>query len=58
MTSGDKTDFSYGIGGIFVPAGIFIGIGIGYWLNNLYAGLFIGFGAGLAAFGLSLLIKR
>ena len=56
--SGEKTDFSYGIGGIFVPACIFIGLGIGYLLNNLYAGLFIGLGAGLAAFGLSLLLKK
>lgn len=55
---GEKPDFSYGIGGIFVPAGICIGLGIGYLLNNLYAGLFIGFGAGLAAFGLSLILKR
>ena len=46
------------IGGIFVPAGLFIGMGIGFWINQLVAGLFIGLGIGLALLATSLLIKR
>jgi len=33
--------------GVFVPAGLLIGMGIGWLLGYLVAGLFIGLGAGL-----------
>jgi len=59
--SEEKTDEDRkksGIGGIFIPAGIFLGMGIGFLLNNVVAGLFIGLGAGFAAFAVSLLLKR
>jgi hypothetical protein len=32
--------------GLFIPAGIFLGLGFGFLYNNLVAGLFIGLGAG------------
>lgn len=38
-----------GNAGVYVPAGIFIGMGIGFLTDHLVAGLFIGLGAGLAA---------
>lgn len=47
-----------GAGGLFIPAGIFVGMGVGFLVNNVPAGLFIGMGCGFAAFGLSLLIKK
>jgi len=34
------------IGGPLVPAGLFIGMGIGWAVGHLVAGLFIGLGAG------------
>ena len=46
------------MGGLFIPAGLFIGMGFGFIYNNLIAGLFIGLGAGFAAFGLSALIFK
>ena len=33
--------------GIFVPAGLLIGMGIGFAFDALVAGLFVGLGAGL-----------
>lgn len=37
---------SWAISGIFIPAGLFIGIGIGWALGYIVQGLFIGLGAG------------
>jgi hypothetical protein len=33
--------------GVFVPAGILIGMGVGFLVEHLVTGLFIGLGAGL-----------
>lgn len=33
--------------GVFVPAGLLMGMGFGFLADNLLAGLFIGLGAGL-----------
>ena len=35
-----------GISGVAIPAGLFIGMGIGFAVDHLVAGLFIGLGAG------------
>lgn len=45
-------------GAIFIPAGIFLGMGIGFVYDNIAAGLFIGMGAGFAAYGLTILMKK
>jgi hypothetical protein len=45
-------------GGIFIPAGLFIGMGIGFITGNLPAGLFIGLGSGFAGYAISLLIRK
>ncbi len=45
-------------GALFIPAGIFIGMGIGFWVDNFIAGLFVGMGAGFLAYGISLLAKK
>jgi len=43
-----------GVTGLAIPAGLFIGMGIGFAVNNIVAGLFIGLGAGF----LTMLILR
>lgn len=43
-----------GLTGLAIPAGLFIGMGIGFAFNNIVAGLFIGLGAGF----LTMLILR
>jgi hypothetical protein len=35
-----------GISGLAIPAGLFIGMGVGFLIDELVAGLFIGLGAG------------
>ena len=53
-----KQKKSKDMGGLFIPAGLFIGMGFGFMYDNLIAGLFIGLGAGFAAYGLSALIFK
>ena len=43
-----------GLTGLAIPAGLFIGMGIGFAVGNIVAGLFIGLGAGF----LTMLILR
>jgi hypothetical protein len=45
-------------GGIFIPAGLFIGMGIGWLVDYMVAGLFIGLGAGFAAYAAVMLTGR
>jgi len=48
-----------GAGGLFIPAGLFIGFGLGFIFNNLPAGIFLGLGIGFLLFGLTALaIKK
>ena len=35
-----------GITGVAIPAGLFIGMGFGFLVDNLPAGIFLGLGAG------------
>ena len=35
-----------GVSGVAVPAGIFIGMGVGFLIDNLTAGIFLGLGGG------------
>ncbi len=44
--------------GLFIPAGLFLGLGFGFMYSNLTAGLFIGLGAGFLAMGLFHLFKK
>jgi len=39
-----------GSGGLLIPAGLFIGMGIGFLTNQLVAWMFIGLGAGFLGF--------
>lgn len=43
--------------GLFIPAGLFIGFGIGFILNNVPAGMFIGLGAGFLLFAVVMVKK-
>ena len=54
-----KEEDKRGMGGLFVPAGLFIGMGIGFLTDALVPGMFIGLGAGFALYAVPyLLIKR
>jgi F0F1-type ATP synthase assembly protein I len=45
------------VAGQLVPAGLFVGMGIGWLFDHLVEGLFIGLGAGLLAMALVRLIR-
>lgn len=44
--------------GIFIPAGLFIGMGVGFATDSLVPGMFIGLGAGFFLFALVLVLVR
>jgi hypothetical protein len=46
------------VGGIFVPAGLLIGLGVGFLYGNIPAGLFIGLGVGFALMAITKLMKK
>ena len=35
-----------GVSGVAIPAGLFVGLGVGFLVDNVPAGIFIGLGAG------------
>ncbi len=44
--------------GLAIPAGLFIGMGIGFWTNDLVPWIFIGLGGGFLGMLLAHLIKN
>jgi predicted histidine transporter YuiF (NhaC family) len=46
------------IGGLMIPAGLFIGMGLGFIYGNLPAWLFIGLGAGFLGFAIVSVIEK
>lgn len=46
------------MGGLFIPAGLLLGMGLGFLFNQLVAGLFIGLGLGFLLFAITSLIKK
>ena len=45
-------------GGLMIPGGLFLGMGIGWAFGYMVPGLFIGLGAGFLAFGLVMVFKK
>ena len=54
MARDDKKDNP---GGLFIPAGVLTGMGVGFLTENLLAGMFIGLGVGFALFAVISVIK-
>ncbi len=46
------------MGGLFIPAGILIGMGLGFLLGNLVAYLFLGFGAGFLVWAIYEILRK
>ena len=49
----EETKKKWEVVGLFIPAGLFIGMGIGWALGYLVQGLFIGLGAGFLAMAIA-----
>jgi hypothetical protein len=46
MQSEESKKSRKGVSGLAIPAGIFIGLGIGFLIDNLVSGLLLGLGGG------------
>jgi len=53
-TQSEQPKRGKGVTGVAIPAGLFIGLGIGFLIDNVTAGLFLGLGGGF----LTMLILR
>ena len=49
---------NYGITGVAIPAGLFIGMGCGFLVDNITAGIFIGLGAGFLAMMIAMVVLQ
>ncbi len=47
-----------GLSALFIPAGLFIGIGVGFAIDELVPSLFIGLGVGFLIFALVMVLVR
>lgn len=47
-----------GASALFIPAGLFIGMGIGFIAGNLVPYMFVGLGAGFLVFALVMVLVR
>ena len=45
-TQSEQPQKQKGVSGVAIPAGLFIGLGVGFLVGNIVAGLFIGLGGG------------
>jgi hypothetical protein len=54
----DKKKRKESAGGLFIPAGILLGIGIGFLVNQLVAAMFIGLGGGFLLFALYEIFRK
>ena len=53
-----KKEGRKGASGLLIPAGLFLGMGIGWIFNYLVQGIFIGLGVGFLAFAIVMLTMR
>lgn len=54
----EESKRAWTVGGVFIPAGLFIGMGIGWALGYLVPGMFVGLGAGLLGMALAVAFIR
>jgi len=47
-----------GASALFIPAGLFIGMGVGFLTNTLVSSMFIGLGAGFLLFALVMVLVK
>ena len=57
-TQSEDEKKQWGITGVAIPAGVLLGLGIGFLVDNITAGLFIGLGCGFLVMMIGMLILR
>ncbi|MCG2694026.1 hypothetical protein L6259_02005 [Candidatus Parcubacteria bacterium] len=58
MAKDNKKCICKGAGGIFIPAGLFLGFGVGFLIENIPAGIFLGFGVGFFLYAVTVVFKK
>jgi hypothetical protein len=48
----------WGIAGVAIPGGLFIGMGIGFIIDNITGGMFIGLGCGFLVMMIAMVILQ
>ena len=57
-TQSEETKKQWGVTGVAIPAGLFIGMGVGFLIGNITAGIFLGLGGGFLVMLIGMLILR
>ncbi|MFC1861714.1 hypothetical protein ACFLT4_04640 [Chloroflexota bacterium] len=57
-TQSEEQKKQWGITGVAIPAGLFIGMGIGFLIGNITAGIFLGLGGGFLLMLIGMLILQ
>ncbi|MFC1928214.1 hypothetical protein ACFLXK_01245 [Chloroflexota bacterium] len=57
-TQSEEQKKQWGITGVAIPAGVLIGMGIGFLIDNIAAGLFLGLGGGFLVMLIGMLILQ
>jgi len=57
-TQSEETKKQWGIAGVAIPAGLFIGMGVGFLIGNITAGIFFGLGGGFLIMLIGMLILQ
>ena len=57
-TQSEEQKKQWGITGVAIPAGLFIGLGIGFLIDDITAGIFLGLGGGFLVMLIGMLILQ
>lgn len=57
-TESDDEKRQWSVTGVGIPAGLLIGIGIGFLIDNIAAGIFLGLGGGFLSMMIGMLVLR
>ena len=57
-TQSEETNRQWGVAGVAIPAGLFIGLGVGFLIDNIIAGIFLGLGGGFLVMMIGMVILR
>ena len=57
-TQSEEQKKQWGVAGVAIPAGLFIGMGVGFLIDNVTAGIFLGLGGGFLVMLIGMLILR
>ena len=57
-TQSEESKKQWGVTGVSIPAGLLIGLGIGFLIDNIAAGIFLGLGGGFLVMFIGMLILQ